>query len=43
MDWEEKEEVVSAGVKGDYEKRGRRRGVGDTIKRKREKEKEKDK
>jgi hypothetical protein len=27
VDWEEEEEVVSAGVKGDCEKRGRRTGA----------------
>ena len=42
VDWEEKEEVISAGVKGDYEKRGRRRGGGH-VKRKKKKRKEKDK
>jgi len=39
VDWEEEEKVVSAGVKGDCEKRGRRSGVGNTIKRKKEKRK----
>jgi hypothetical protein len=34
MDWEEEEEVVSAGVKGDCEKRGRRWGGGEHVKKK---------